>query len=585
MKKIIAVIVLVVLAGGGAAYYFLKAQPAGGNDFASAVPADTLFYMGSNGEGNFEERMAALRRFNSESLRDRMDAYKRIAEHYGDAGRFIVGFYQVYLDHLARGEYIPGVRKYPRAAVYSVGLVPVVRFAVRDATKFRKFLDAAERADGAVSEKTTFDGVTVREYGIWTDKKVLRSKLLVAVRPGYVVMTLDTPAFRDQVLPLALGLKMPAKSLTQTGMLDRLAEENKLMRGPIAFLNHQAIVAALTGAPGSVAGQMLTTLDTKHVLASLRTSACQTDMQAIAKVWPMTVIGLDAQNPAAGPLHERMVSRLTDSSLTAQLIKLRGHIPAFLANGAAKPVFSLALGIDMSNLAPVAGALQQRFVHANFQCDWLVKAQQAIRQDNPAARTVAAALLRGVKGVSLSVFSMDFQPKPGGGIKPADVDALLAVAADNPEALVSLAKRMRPQFFGNINVPADGTAVPVPSFPNAKQPAKAKIAGHYLALFSGPQSAAASSLLANDDLAPNGALYYSLDYSKMMPLFGLPIAAGAAAANSLTDAQLEKFKQSMQRIAAMKLRINALFDFSGKGLVVDIKMAADNKPANRQGTD
>jgi hypothetical protein len=570
MKKIIIPIVLILAAGGAAIYFFVAAPSAGSNNLAaSVVPAHTLFYINSSGNGEFADAIHAFHKMNVESMRADRDDYRKLAPRYGQAGRFVEGLFEAYVDQMAQGKTIPGLPHTPHSVAYTVGLVPVMRIKLADAAAFKRFLDEAEQRGGAHATAGSFQGVSYREYSLEFYQKPTRSALLVAVRPHYVVFTIDAPAFRDAALPLALGLKAPAKTLAQSGLLQRIADKNGFKTDNIGFLNHQAIVAALTGAPGSLAGKMLTQVDAKHQLAPLRSPGCRQDMQSIARVWPLTVMGVLPDNkpePGNVAIRERMVSRLTDASLTAELGKLRGHIPAALMDGSTQPMLAFALGLDASDLAPVASKLQQRFLQADFQCDWLVKAQREVAQKNPAARTVAAALFSGVRGVSLSVFG--FNPVAGPGV--AGLDALVDISATNPRALFQMAKRIKPRLLGQVQLPADGSSVLLLPAKGAP-PVRAMVAGQHLVFFIGAHAKKAAQDLAKDKLQQNGVAYYRIDYGKLMPV--LVAFLSRQHAKRQNTVALQNMQKSMRRMADLKLRIRAVLDVDKDGVVMKAKAA------------
>src|SRR5699024_7972615 len=143
-----------------------------------------------------------------------------------------------------------------------------------------------------------------------------------------------------------------------------VVDNNDFSYHNLAFINHEAIVAALTGAPNSVAGQMLDTLGVDQALTLLRNPACREDARALISNWPLTALGITGRSveDGVGSVSERIVSRVTDPSLMALLGDLRGHVPTALLNGERKPMFSVALALNMDNLAMTAMTLQPRFV-------------------------------------------------------------------------------------------------------------------------------------------------------------------------------------------------------------------------------
>jgi hypothetical protein len=565
MRKVIITIIILFAIGGGA-YLYVASAAGGGGNFAAAVPANTLIYA----TGSSKKQFAGLQKSSAEqAINGNMKHLRKAGAKFGEAGRFLAGIYRRYSTLRAKGKPIPGAGSQPHVTIYMIGLVPVLRINLTDAKAFKQFLNKAAALGDAHSKEGTFKKVHYRAYAIKVDNKPRRSTLLVAVKPHYAVFTLDVPKFRGATLALALGLAKPAKSLAQSHLLDGVVGKNDFSRDDISFINHKAIVAALTGAPDSLAAKMLAELDTRHKFADLRTPGCRHDMGAIAKVWPLTVVGVQSVDNSDGTVvtRERVVSELTDSSITDQLVKLRGHIPEGLVKGSTKPMASLALGVDLSKLGPTLASLQKRFLEANFQCQWLVHAQQKIKQNNPAAKSVLAAMLAGVKGISLSVF--DYAPKQGGHGVASGLDALIAVSTQNPKNLVQLAKNAKPKMFAGLNVPSDGSAVPV--FPSKPGLVKVMIAGKHLVLFKGKQARQAAQDLKNDTLSANGIMFVRINYGRAAPLFADFAVKKAREKGKAKPSDIRKMKQGMQRIEKLKLRVNSLLDVDKQGVTVDLK--------------
>jgi hypothetical protein len=570
-KTIIAIIILFAIGGG--AYLYVASGAGGGGNFAAAVPANTLVYA----TGSSKKQFAELQKFSAEqTINGNMKHLRKAGAKFGEAGRFLAGVYRRYSNLIAKGKPIPGAGSEPRFTFYMIGVVPVLRVNVTDAKAFKQFLNKAAALGDAHAKQGTFKKVQYRAYAIKVDKKPKRSTLLVAVRPHYAVFTFDIPKFEKATLPLALGLAKPAKSLAQSHLLDGIVGKNGFSRDDISFINHKAIVGALTGAAGSLAAKMVAELDTQHKLADLRTPGCQADMEAIAKVWPMTVIGVQSVKNSNGSVvaRERVVSELTDSSIVDQLVKLRGHIPEGLVKGSKKPMASLALGVNLSKLGPVLASLQKRFLEANFRCQWLVNAQQKIKENNPAAKSVLAAMLAGVKGISLSVF--DYSPKQGGHGVASGLDALVAISTKNPKNLVQLVKNAKPKMFAGLNVPSDGSAAPV--FPAKPGLVKVMIAGKHLVLFKGQQAGKAARDLKNDALSANGIMFFRVDYGEVAPLFAHFAARRAKKKGKSNPADIKKMKKSMERLRQLNLRFNSLLDFDKQGVTVDLKAWAAQHP-------
>src|SRR5699024_5476677 len=106
----------------------------------------------------------------------------------------------------------------------------------------------------------------------------------------------------------------------------------------------------------------------------------------LADSWPLTALGVTsvAQTSADDvTVHERLVSRVNDVDLMTALGKLRGHIPSAVLDADTSTLISLALAANMDRFASVLIDLEQRFLNADFHCDWLLAAQREFKQNDP----------------------------------------------------------------------------------------------------------------------------------------------------------------------------------------------------------
>lgn len=572
MKKIIPLVLVLVVIGLASYFYTASQGSDGGHAIAQAVPADTLVYVGMTGDNGLAQYTRAMQKTAVESVvRDSAELQKS-AKDFGQAGLFLSGLFQGYAHRVKQGKSIPGLGKTPHWAFYTVGIMPVMRIQLADADAFRKFLDQAAQQGGAHAQSASYEGVDYRSYSIAYEGDKKDATLLVAVQPQFAVITLDTKAFRDDTLPVALGLKAPKQSIAGSGKLKEVAQNNGFEQGFLAFIDQQKIVAALTGAQGSLAGEMLGKLDRDaHSLKKLRIPACRDDLQTMAKGWPISAAGLLSLNKVddgAVRISERFVSRLTDSSLTSTLASLRGHIPAGLLSGKRKPVAGVAVALDTDELIPVLSKLQKRFVQADFHCDWLVKAQDRVKQKDPATSAgIATTMVKGIKGVSFSLLDLDASP----GDAPFAADALLTISTKNPESLVKMASMMGPKILKGIQVPSDGGSVQVVPSLHGLPAVRAMISGKHLVVYTGSKAAKVAKSLKKDKLKPNGMIFYRVDYTKLSQL----VNAVAPILKKRGDAEaVESIQQTFRELASMKLRLQVAQDVTKQGFTIDTKAHA-----------
>ena len=569
MKKlIVALVVVAVIAAAAGGYYYYRGR--GGQDLAAAVPVDTLFFAGADG-GN-GQWMDEIRRLSGAAPSDRQLAQAREnLSAYGAAGRMVYGLYAAYSERLSQGKFIPGLGDKPSGVTYTIGLVPVTHLALKDPAAFRAFIDDAEKRAGVTAETGSYQGVNYRRYPLELDGKPTQAALLVAVGEKLGIVTLDVRDFRDQVLPLALNLKSPEKSVAGSGIRERIAKAHGLEKGSLSYLNHRAVVEALTGGKDNLAARMVTALagDQASELDALRTPACRKDLGAMAEVSPMTVFGWAADNNAGRPLHMKATTEITDQSLVQSLQRLRGHLPGFLRTAESQPVVGVGLGLNMSTLASVVTDVWQRFTSASFQCQWLVEAQQSMRSQNPAKIAMGTLMVSAVRGLSLSLYDL----KKGEGTGSAGVknlDALLTISTEDPQTLITLAQGFLPPL-ADVKFPADGSPVALPIPVGSAGQLMAAVTKTHIALFVGPKSRKAAASLKGEGLEANGLLFVAADYARLAPILldQTGNMESSWAARGGKPEAMDDLRESIRQMADMNMQVSESLDVGDKGVTLE----------------
>lgn len=578
MKRMIIAAVVVAVAGAAAATFYLRHRSGASEDLAARVPADTLFYLGPGGGGQWWD---SLKQVTIPKPSDKqMAALRKGFGAYGPAGRMMYGLYAVYSERLAnKQEPVPGLGKNPRMVAYTIGLAPVVHLVLQDPAAFQAFIDEAEKRGDVQAKTGSYQGADFRSYPLTGSGTHSEVSLVVAVRDKLGVITVDTKEFRDQVLPLALNLEVPDKPLAGSGILERAAESHDLKQDTVSFLSYRALVDAMTGAQDGLAPRMLDAMlgDKAGGLAPFRTQACRTDMTAMTDITPMTVFGWTGDTGTKGVQHIKAITEIHDAPLVQSLQRLRGHLPEFLRQHTTQPVLGMAFALDMSAPPTVLADLWQRFTDASFHCPSLVQAQQRARGQNPAGIAMSTMMLSSIRGVSFSVYDVDLST--GSGPKLQDADALATISAKDPRPLIALAQSLVPAL-ANVQFPKDGSPVALPVPLGTTDPLMASVTASHIALFLGPRAGKAAATLKDEGLDPNGLFYMAIDYHKLAPILlnqvdnmATAAAAQGAGPKATDPAAIEEFKDAIRQMADIPMPISETVDIEDQGVVLDAVIA------------
>ncbi|MGA8261448.1 MAG: hypothetical protein WB783_14645 [Arenicellales bacterium] len=563
MRKLIIALALVAGAAAATVGYIHYRSPAG-QGLASAVPSDTLFYVGPAAAARW---LDTLRRMGVEPSDQELAEAKDALAAYGPGGQMMYGLYAAYGKQPAGKEIIPGLGDSPRLTLYTIGLVPTMHLALTDPKAFTAFLDDAEKRGGVQAATGSYQGTSFRRYPFVVNGNATRASLVVAVRDKLGVVAISASDFRDDVLPLALGLKKPGTSVIP--LRDQAAAAHGLEKDSISLVSYRAIVNAVTGGQENLASRMLDQVlgDSAAELAHLRTPACRKDFGSMADVSPLAVSGWVTNGGGGGPLHLKAISEIKDASLTHSLERLRGHIPAFLNRESTRGLLSLALAVNMSAPGPVISDLWQRFTSASFQCKALVEAQERARAQNPAAIAMATLMVSAVRGLSATVYGLE-QDK-GSSAPGKGADALVTISAEDPRSLVALAQGFVPGL-ANLKIPDDGSPVALPDSLSGGYPLMVSMTDKHIALFMGPEAAKAAATLKNESLDANGILFMAIDYHRLAPiLLEEAQAMESAAAQAAGTQTLNEVRDSIKRMARVNMSVAETVDVKDEGIVLD----------------
>lgn len=584
MKKAI-VIILVVLAGAAAGYVYYQQQdgaPEQGagprtaideqprtpqeHPMTARVPDGTLFYAGMSMPENGTAPLQALQASYDPPAQRELARMRDTAAKLGDAGRLLVELYAGMTRLMSRGEPLPGFGNGERWAAYTVGLIPVYRVSPNEMAPLRGLLEDAENAAGVTPRSVRHDGVELRRYPFATPKGMPDLGLLVKIFDDRAVLALDIPGFRDELLPLILDRRTPERSLADSGRVRQYAEKHGVVASHMGFINHRAIADALVGAESSRAGRMLSQVPgAEEALAPLRTPGCRQDVPKLAGTWPRTVAGM---LPASDESHyrSRVVVEVRSQDLLASLRRLRGHIASFARRDDSGALLQFGLAPNVEAVAEVVTDMTERFTGGSYACEWLVSAQEQMRQTNTAQLGMISGMASGTKGISAAIYDVEMVPDDDASPRPESMDAVIALSATDAQNLVNLAGQFAPQVR-ELELEAGGEPVPVQQDVGGIQ-FKAYLTQSHLALFSGERGREAALALGEESVEANGLFRLGLDYSRFFGLVADQVQAldldgqDGLSANDL--------QTRLKAMSELDVWITESLDIGDNGIVVDV---------------
>lgn len=545
-----AVAVIAVAAG-----YFVSRH--GGSQMLSYVPADTVFFAGSNGPVDVRKYLESspLTAGVLQQVAAERGKMEEAAKSKGAFAHFLAILYFDYLEQLQKGpEHLLthyGFAEKSESAAYLVGAVPVLRLSLNDSAAFVKAVEAAEKKSGVAPKIESVDGLSVRRY---LAKEAADDKpsfeLVIATDRNQAVITLDSSKLDDKTRALALGREKPAVALA-SDKLEKLAKAHELNDDGLFFIDFVELSKSLVAPKNTLLGQHLQLMfGDMPTLAGIQTPACQKEIPAFVANVPRFVGGLKHYQSKSDVVDMTVVYDLeiTNAAVLKALSDMRGVLPKHLLAKDNAALFWFGLGLDTDKVGATITTMVRDFGAQNYQCEPLMAMQKSVTSQNLAG-LMMFGLARGVKGVSVTAYSLDLA-----NLKAAStdgVDAIITLSAPDPLVLWDMAAK----FLPPVTVPKNGDPVDVPLPVGGT--VKVALKGHHLVAYVGEKSARAAQQLAGQELTPNGMFSFGYDYSLFTRF--------ASVLDEKTDktAEMEKAQNLLKSMAGV--RVGAVSDFTAAG--------------------
>lgn len=533
--------------------------PAAANEappFFAAIPADTPYVFTSLEPlpRSFVNRM--FDSFSGLFAQSAQDVQRAIGDDDEPAAKVIGAL----LTELAKDPTVAGFEELgfsmqPRFALYGLGLLPALRFEVDDASAVKALIERSLAA-GSVTPLTGKAGET--EYMFFPIEDM-------SVAVGFVgnefVAGLAPTAAKDDFFGLLYGATKPAKSLADTGRIQKIASDNGFTGHGVGVIDVKTIVGLFTG---DATGSNKDLMAKSQIPLPPLSPQCKAEFDGMTNVMPHVVFGYETMSDT-----EMRVAAVVgfESSLSAELLGLRKAVAGLDVKVAGRPLATLGLAIDVQKAINFVKAKANSMVTQPYQCELLGDLNGAAREISQGLAAIAVPPeVSQLRGINVVVESAEFA-----GGAPNDVRATALIASDAPKALLQTAQKLVPAL-GAVQVTEDGkpralppTLIPVPGI---EAPHVAiNSGGIAISIGAGMQSKLGAVLDAQPgDAQPLFVIAY--DLAKIVPIVNQATAGIMA---MLPPEEQAELKRSMETQAAVA-KFFGLNTYSGtfekRGLVL-----------------
>ncbi|WGI26389.1 hypothetical protein QEN58_04805 [Halomonas alkaliantarctica] len=330
-----------------------------------------------------------------------------------------------------------GLKMGPQAALYGLGLMPVLRMELHDEDAFRETLQRIlTKADLNPSTATT-NGT---EYWVLTPEGPI--KAILAIDDQQLLVSMVPQDASDDLLAQVLGKTLPESNIDDTGALAELEQRHDFTPYGAGQIFSSRLFNELSTPTHQGTQALMEAVDAEP----LDLSSCQADIDRITSRLPGLVMGMREYND------ERMEMNLileTDEDIVSDLRALTTQVPGF---GSAGGMASFGLGLDLPVLTQTIQKYAREVRENPFSCDELQDLNSSWNEINMTVNNPITQMM----GSSLSGFNARIDSL---AMKNGDPIAtgVLALASQNPMSLLSTASTFLPEL-GALGLEPGGEA-------------------------------------------------------------------------------------------------------------------------------
>ncbi|WP_417655798.1 hypothetical protein [Pseudidiomarina aestuarii] len=356
-----------------------------------------------------------------------------------------------------------GYAQNTRVLSYMVGIAPVIRWETADSARVVTFIESLENEYSVTPDILTVAGETVRSYAIDTGSEQQWSVWL-STNNDWTTLSVHSSATPTVDHALLIGAEAAPENVIADGSFDAIRERYALEYDSVGWMLSEVLTDALSDRQSNRLGRDLRTIFPEAFaepeLSQWTDAACQADLQTISERFPgffsdMQVTSVDADNMR---IDARMVLPVVHENTVGALQKLRGVVPNFMQRTLDDVTIAMALGIDASQLGPVASDLWNATAQADFSCAPLVELQVSMQQQPIGGAFAMTNMANGLLGLQVLVNDIDVN-----GLTQGDFSGQQVVVSTSLNDVASFYSVLQASFppLAGVNLPAIGDTIDI----------------------------------------------------------------------------------------------------------------------------
>ena len=342
-------------------------------------------------------------------------------------------------------------------ALYGVGLSPVLRMQLANATAFQQFVTKLQNDYGKKFETVTLGNQSYQRYVA----TVSHVQFIIAVVGKQAVLAMLPQDAAQPLLRQALGLDRPAKSVQDTDRLADLAKSKGYAKWAVGQVDLTRLLPLFVGGQDPLAQSLLKmraeseSAKTGEPVANIMQVApsCQSEAARIAARMPNMSMGYTT-------LDEKHRDMRFDVTLANDIVSAFSGLKVELPGLGSDPTapFELSLALPMPQLRAFWSAQAQAVADKPFTCPMLDNLNETFSSLGDNMQKAAVPPIGDLLGLHVALDS--YTPNPNGGMPK--FAGRVVIGTNNPAGLLAMAQVTSPLLSG-LKLSPDGKPAALPA--------------------------------------------------------------------------------------------------------------------------
>lgn len=454
-----------------------------------------------------------------------------------------------------------GIERESAFAFYGNGLMPVLRLELSDSDLFDAAVSRIEEKAGEALQVGEAKGTSYKYVSV---EKI---NLIIATLDEQVVITAVPASFDEGQVALALGAKLPRKTLKKSKTLRAIAREYGFSGYLTGYVDTQRLAGIFTG---------VTTAQDDEFFAAIGdrpedvTAVCAAEIMGLAGIAPRIVFGYS--NVSSGQVESAMIIELRED-IAKGLATIPAAVPGLGIDSGG--FMSLGFGLNPMALRNFYEARLDAIEADPYECDQFADLQAGAAKGREALDTPLPPVVYSFRGIVANIADiegLDFS----GSKAPESINASILVAVENAESLLMMAAMMDPQIAA-LNLLPDGKPVKLEltQLADFAGDAFAALSTDALSISVGEAAQAKSAyMLVADSIEPAPFMSMHMDAARYYSMIGEAMSQGPAddEEDKTPKAVRDAWSDVMILSGSMYERMSVEVQFTARGVEINSVM-------------